>query len=294
MSQANTTTNPRTGPTWGVSSVLYAAMITTYSGLGALYAFMPAVGRELHIPDALVASTASASSLIWFLVAPLWSTASDRVGRKAIILVGCAGFAGSSALTALAIHIGMVGWVAPMTAFVAIVGSRCFMGLFGFSAGPASQAYVADHTSPENRTQALSMLASAQGLGSILGPAAAPFMILPILGLAGPMFFFFVIGTAVLVAAWALIPADRRENVPARASQPLLQRLGLRGGFWGDPVVGPFVWCSLWLGAVTIVNAQVIGFMIIDLTGLPPMKAQVYTAYVLMGGALVSVLAQSA
>ncbi|MDP3660922.1 hypothetical protein [Phenylobacterium sp.] len=46
MSQANTTADPRTGPTWGVSSVLYAAMITTYSGLGALYAFMPVVGRD--------------------------------------------------------------------------------------------------------------------------------------------------------------------------------------------------------------------------------------------------------
>lgn len=294
MTEASATALKPAGISRSVSALLYMVQITTWSGLGALYAFMPAVGRELDVADALIASTASLSSLIWFLVAPLWSSASDRIGRKAIILVGCAGLAGSSALTSLAIHVGMMGWIAPMTAFVAIVGSRCVMGLFGFTSGPASQAFIADHTSPADRTRALSMLGSAQGLGSILGPAAAPFMILPLLGLAGPMFFFFVIGTVMLVLAWVMIPPDRPANVAPRVSQTLLQRLGLRGGFWGDPTVGPFVWCSLWLGAVSIVNAQVIGFMIIDVTGLPPMRAQVYTAYVLMGGAIVSVLAQSA
>ena len=280
------------GPARGVAALLFWAMLVSYAGLGALYAFMPSVGRELGVPDALVASTASISSLIWFLVAPMWSQASDRIGRKPIILVGCAGFAVSSALTALAIFIGLQAWVGPMTAFTAIVASRGVMGLFGFASQPASQAYIADHTRQEERTKALSLLTSAQGLGSILGPAIAPLMVLPIIGLAGPMFCYFVIGSATLLLAALLIPSDRRVAAPA-PPRPLLERLGIRGGFWGDPQVGPFVWCSLWLGVASIVNAQVIGFMIIDQTGLPPLRAQVYTSYVLMGGAAVSVIAQS-
>jgi MFS family permease len=51
-------------------------------------------------------------------------------------------------------------------------------GTFGSAAPPAVQAIVAGRTSREERTQALTLLASAFGLGTILGPAIAPYLVL--------------------------------------------------------------------------------------------------------------------
>ena len=69
--------------------------------------------------------------------------------------------------------------------------ARTIYGVFGSAAPIASQAYVADRTTPEQRTQAMSLLASAQGLGTVIGPALAPVFVLPLIAYnvaTGPLF----------------------------------------------------------------------------------------------------------
>src|SRR3546814_3567904 len=70
------------------------------------------------------------------------------------------------------------------------------------------RSYVAARTDPEQRTQALSLVSSSFGLGTVIGPAIAPFFILPIVGLAGPLLVFALIGIGVLVALRWRLPND--------------------------------------------------------------------------------------
>ncbi|WP_447415022.1 MFS transporter, partial [Clostridium perfringens] len=86
-------------------------------------------------------------------------------------------------------------------------------GTFGAAAPPAVQALVAGNTSRAQRTKALTLLGSAFGLGTILGPAIAPYLILGSLGgveigLAGPAFLFALFGLSVWIAVRQMLPND--------------------------------------------------------------------------------------
>jgi DHA1 family tetracycline resistance protein-like MFS transporter len=92
-----------------------------------------------------------------FLCAPLLGALSDRFGRRPLLLLGIAGLGATFVLTALAHSV----WL--------IVAARVLGG--GLSANFAvAQAYVADITPPEERTQALGKLGAMFGIGFVLGP----------------------------------------------------------------------------------------------------------------------------
>jgi MFS family permease len=93
--------------------------------------------------------------------------------------------------------------------------ARTIYGVFGSAAPIASQAYVADRTTPEQRTQAMSLLAAAQGLGTVIGPALAPFFVLPLIGLAGPMYAFALFGAVALVVVWRKLPSGEVVRIPS-------------------------------------------------------------------------------
>jgi len=92
-----------------------------------------------------------------FLCAPLLGALSDRFGRRPLLLLGIAGLGATFLLTALAHSL----WL--------IVAARVLSG--GLSANFAvAQAYVADITPAEQRTQSLGKLGAMFGIGFVLGP----------------------------------------------------------------------------------------------------------------------------
>ncbi|HEX8569409.1 MAG TPA: MFS transporter, partial [Caulobacteraceae bacterium] len=164
-------------------AILFAALMTVAAGNTALQAVLPAIGRELNFSDTAIAAVFSLSALMWAVTAPFWARASDRRGRKPLILVALAGFGVSMAGFGLVVWAGLEGWVGAAAIFTGLMLSRAVYGLFGSASNPAAQAYVADRTSREERTNALALLASAFGLGTVLGPAITPFLALPPFGL---------------------------------------------------------------------------------------------------------------
>ena len=70
------------------------------------------------------------------------------------------------------------------------------------------QAYIAARTEREERAKALSLLASSFGLGTVIGPALAHFLVFEPLGLAGPLIVFACFGLLVLLALRLRLPND--------------------------------------------------------------------------------------
>src|SRR5262249_47401781 len=149
------------------------------------------------------------SAVLWALASPFWARASDRYGRKPLMMLGLSGFMVSMVLCGLVVSAGLRHLAAPLVIFGFFLLARAVFGLFGSATNPASQAYVADHTGPEERTSSMAGLAGAFGLGTVIGPFLAPLFIFPILGLAGPLFTFALIAAGMLFVVWRYLPESR-------------------------------------------------------------------------------------
>ncbi len=193
-------------------ALLFAVMLIIAAGNTAMQSVMPSIGTHLGIADVWVSLAYSWSALLWMLLAPFWARRSDQRGRKAMMALGLAAFALSFALCGAALLAGLKGLVSGMTAIVLFAVARSLYGTFGSAAPPAVQAYVASRTSRAERTKALSMVASSFGLGTALGPALAPLLILPGIGLIGP-FAGFTLGALVVLAMLRVgLPDDSPQD----------------------------------------------------------------------------------
>ncbi len=268
-------------------AILFVVSLIAAGGNMALQSVLPTIGREFGLADTLVAGAFALSALLWTVASPIWARRSDVWGRKRTIQLGMAGFAVSMAGFGLATTAGLEGWLGAGVAFALMAAARAVYGLFGSAAPIASQAYVADRTTPQERTRAMSMLASAQGLGTVVGPTLAPFLVLPIVGLAGPMYVFALIGAGALVWVTASLPSG---EVP-RQSRELPPTKGL----WRDPRISGHLTFGLLVTGVQAVNISVLGFHVIDelaKQGMSAVQAQPFIGLAMFAGAAATLLAQ--
>ncbi|HZB70165.1 MAG TPA: MFS transporter, partial [Sphingomicrobium sp.] len=198
--------------------LLYAAMLVAAAGNTALQSVMPAIGREIGIADFWVAIAYTWSALLWVSLAPYWAEKSDRHGRKALTLMGLAGFIVSMLLCGLALVAGLHGLIGGALTFGLFAIFRAIYGGLGCATPSATQAYLASRTRRSGRVAALSALSSSFGLGTIIGPALAPLFVLPFIGLPGPLFAFSAIGLVVAAAIWTWLPDDRLGRKTGRGA----------------------------------------------------------------------------
>jgi multidrug resistance protein len=122
--------------------------------------------------------------------APVWGRISDHVGRRPVLLVSLVGSVVGYVLLAAASSLAML--------FVA----RLVAGVAGANI-PVAQAYIADVTTPAERTRGMGLIGAAFGLGMVIGPAIGG-----ALSLVGPRVpETFAAGLCLVnlvVAAWVL------------------------------------------------------------------------------------------
>ncbi len=298
-----------TGPARGFA-LLFTVMLTIAAANTALQSVLPALGRELGVADNAVAGAFSASALLWVVAAPFWANRSERYGRRAMILLGLGGLTVSLGLCGLFLLAGINRWIGGVTAFALFVGGRMIYGGLGAAAPPAVQAIVAGETRPEERTRALTLLASAFGLGTILGPAIAPYLIGGRVGgvevgLAGPAFAFSLFGLTMLLIVRATLPADGAIHAggaasaypsiggePTGASVRAATESHAETVGYLDRRVRAWLAAGLVSGHAQTMTSQAIGFLVIDRLHLAPAAALEPTAIILMIGAGASLLAQ--
>ena len=297
----------------GRMALLFAVMVITAAGNTAMQSVMPSIGTHLGIADVWVSLAYSWSALLWMLLAPFWARRSDRLGRKSMMSLGLGGFALSFALCGTALLAGLRGMIGGMTAIVLFALARSLYGTFGSAAPPAVQAYVASRTGRGERTKALSLIASSFGLGTALGPALAPLLILPGVGLIGPFMAFTLGALGVLVVLRLRLPDDApHEGDPAsHAPRAPTRTIGEQGDGWheggddadacetgrlrwGDPRIRHWLLAGILGGQAQSIMLGVIGFLLLDRLGLrhQPDAAAGPIGLVLMCGAIAMLLAQ--
>ncbi len=311
MKDAESRTQPRLHPR--SFAILFAVSVVVAIGNTGLMSILPAIGREIDIPDAYMAAIFSLSALLWAVMSPIWARESDKRGRKPLIMLGLAGFAVSMLCCGLVVTAGLHHLAPWYVIFIVFLLARALFGMIGSASNPATQAYVAERTSRSERTQQMASLAGAFGLGTVVGPFLAPLFILPLVTLAGPLFTFSLLSTAMLFVVWRYLPEvsrprDQRPfpsagergfsaaaswtgNLVAQVRQParLISQMSetARGS-----VLFPFLLYGFLVATCQTAQGYTLGFMIIDKLQLTPIKALGFISVAMAAGAMAGLLAQ--
>lgn len=291
-------------------ALLFMASLVLAAGNTAQQSVMPAIGTALGMDDVWIAIAYTWSAILWMACAPFWARRSDRRGRKAMMAVGLWGFIASFAFGGLAIWLGLNGMLPALWALLAFAMARAFYGALGSAAPPAFQAYVASRTAPGDRTRVMSLMASSFGLGTVIGPALAPLLVVPGMGLTSSFVIYTALGCLMLGLLHWRLPDDS----PAYAARGRITgEPGSSGGDeplaedsqdshepaparlrWGDPRLRPWVLAGLLALQAQAMVTGLAGFLVLDRLGLraDPESGAGPIGLVMMCGALATLLAQ--
>ena len=180
--------------------VLFITAFVDMVGFALVLPLLPYYAKEYGATALLVGVLVSSFSVAQLAMAPLWGRASDRYGRRPMIIAGLALSAVAYAVFAFA---GSV-WL--------LLLSRVVQGMGGGTIGVV-QAYVADATPPDQRTRSLGWLSAVTSLGAVVGPAFGS-----ILDQAGgqraPGLAAAALATLIAVFAWRFLRESKEMRPP--------------------------------------------------------------------------------
>ncbi|MDP2414434.1 TCR/Tet family MFS transporter [Daejeonella sp.] len=176
-------------------SFIFITLLLDVIGLGLIIPVFPQLIEELIQGNISEASQWAglltfAYAIMQFICAPIVGNLSDKYGRRPVLLLSLLGFGIDYIFLSVA---PTIWWL--------FVG-RLIAGLFGASFTTAT-AYIADISTPENRSKNFGMIGAAFGLGFIIGPGIGgllgefgprvPFMAAAILTFLNLIYGYFVL-----------------------------------------------------------------------------------------------------
>lgn len=171
--------------------------------------------RELQLSESQGGLMVSIGSVAMAVMASFWGAASDRFGRKPVMLLGFAGLFVSYVIYTSVVGYGLAGALSGMSLFVLLVAGRALVGAFLPAVPAGAQALMADNTSAEDRSSGMAIISAASGIGLVVGPAIGG--ILALKGLIWPL----VLTTGLCFAAFFVVlfaipkaPPRVRQQIP--------------------------------------------------------------------------------
>ncbi len=199
-------------------SVLMATVFADMIGFTMVLPLLPFYATRCGASATVVGLLVAIYAFAQFVTAPLWGRASDRWGRRPMILFGLM----ASAVAYVFFGLADALWL--------LFASRLVQGMAGGINGVV-QAYVADAVEPEERAKALGWLTAATSAGVAIGPvigsAAAN------ISREAPGFFAAALCILNVLSAWRWLPEVRRETAaPSESGAPAAPRTTLGRSFW--------------------------------------------------------------
>jgi len=183
--------------------ILFITAFVDMVGFALVLPLLPYYATRYGANALVVGLLVSSFSVAQLAVAPLWGRASDRYGRRPMIIAGLVLSAVAYVIFAFA---GSV-WV--------LLLSRVVQGTGGGTIGVV-QAYVADATRPDQRTKSLGWLSAVTSFGAVVGPAFGS-VLDQAAGRRAPGLAAAVLAAFIAAFAWRFL----RESKELRASAAL-------------------------------------------------------------------------
>ncbi len=177
-------------------------------GFSMLLPLLPYFVTHFGVSAEVVGILMATFSLCQLISGPLWGNASDRIGRKKVLVISQIGATIGWAMLAFA-H--TIQWV-----FIA----RIVEGISGGNIG-ITQAYVADVVEPKDRARAFGFIGATFAAGMVFGPAGGG-LLFARYGFAAPFLVASGLQLLTLILTLVLLPESRAKPADGEA------KVGLR------------------------------------------------------------------
>ena len=218
-------------------------------GFSILIPLMPYFVKHFGAPDIVVGGLFATFALCQFVGGPVWGNVSDRIGRKAVLIVSQIG--------------ATIGWT--MLAFAPNIGIVFLARIIeGFSGGNISvtQAYVSDLVEPAKRGRAFAYIGAAFSSGLVFGPLAGGYLVAKY-GFAMPFLLAAGLQLITLIVTILVLPESRQKNADEKPASLADIKVSLL-----DRRIAPIMWQKLvfslglygWFSVFTLVLQIQFGF----------------------------------
>lgn len=137
---------------------IYVTVFVNIIGFGIVFPLLPLFAETFKATDLQIGFLAATFSLGQFIFSPFFGRLSDRFGRRPIIIF-------SIATSVISFVI-----MAQIKSLPFIFISRFLDGISSAAGFPVAQSYIADITTPENRSKYMGRISAIFSLGFVIGP----------------------------------------------------------------------------------------------------------------------------
>jgi len=201
---------------------LFLVVLIDVMGMTIILPLLPFYSKMLGASPFVVGMIVSVYGLCQFISGPILGQASDKMGRKKILILSQIGTCIGFIMLAMSHNLFLI--------FLARI-------IDGFTAGniTVAQAYISDVTEPKDRTHAFGMLGSAFSLGFIIGPAITG--LLSKYGPHTPIYMASALSFLSIFATWFLLPESNVHK------SEVMNKFAIKNvlHFIKDPAVGPLL-----------------------------------------------------
>lgn len=261
---------------------LIAGLMATAMGQSLVFAILAPLGREVRLGELQITSIIAISALVFSVASPRWGRLSDRRGRKPIIITGLLGYTVGTLLFTSVFYAGLAGLLSGGVLYAILLGVRCGQAAVMSATSPATAAYAADHTTPDQRIRAMARLGTANSMGTILGPAVSG--ALATLGLLAPLYFAAGLAAAAALFIWRQLPRTPPRDLTRRHPSTHLR--------YTDPRIVTYLATSVGLFVGYSGIQQTLGFQLQDKLELDGIETAQMTGAALMVSAAFTFLVQ--
>tara|TARA_B100000902_G_scaffold396523_1_gene457764 strand:+ start:8088 stop:9323 length:1236 start_codon:yes stop_codon:yes gene_type:complete len=203
-----------------ILSGLMLIILFVSMGQSVYWQTMPIIGREFNFSEIEINTLVSISAAMFIVFTPFWGRLSDRIGRKAVLLIGLSGYVLSNLIFLYSASLGLIGYVTGFSLLMILLMSRIVNSAIGAASRPASGAYVADVTSEEDRSSGMGKFGAANNIGTILGPVLVGSLVglnifginIPQFGLLTPLIVMSILMAIAAVFVYIFLPSGNSDS----------------------------------------------------------------------------------
>jgi multidrug resistance protein len=181
--------------------VIFLTVFIDMVGFGIVIPVLPLYAEHFHATPVQIGWLTGIYSGMQIIFTPLLGRLSDRVGRRPVLIVSLAG-------TALGFLV--MGWA---TSLSLLFVARIIDGATGGNISTA-QAYIADVSTPENRSRSMGLIGAAFGLGFTFGPMIGGIM--SRISYGAPFYFAAALAAVNVVLLYFILPESLSPEYRSR------------------------------------------------------------------------------